>query len=507
MGKFNPKQSENKTLDANLAGGPSYKRRDIRKEIVSIILNSILKNDSFYESEEDRIDKIFELVEKNPEQSKFLAKTMIFARNECNLRSVSHVLGIALVENAKGTSFMRTALNKTLLRPDDATEMVSLFNSRNCKKMIPNVLRRSIKDSLENKWDEYQLKKYAGSKNKVKLKNLIQISHPSPKKLVESGKAKSDDIFARVIEDSLLGVQTAQTINAGFTNSQRAEAYKSMLIEKKLGYMAALKNIKNILESGADQETIDKLCELLINEKIIRKSKVLPFRFTQAYSMIDKLEMDKFKLRQILDAIEQGFKISAGNVPIVEDDEKIALLLDESDSMNGLEYDECSIATNSPFAIGKTLMASLLTGLKIENAVGYLWADNAREVTLTDKPFDFIKNTHTNGGGTDIIAPLGKLISTRTFVDKIVILSDMEMYGGYINIGNDISTYIDQYKTKVNPDVKVLFWNLEGYGEAPIEFTDDILEISGYSDVFLKLIPKMWQSKDALIDEIESINI
>lgn len=508
MAKFNQTQTKANVTpnSANMAGGVAYKREDIRKEIASVVLNSMINGNSFYESESDRIDRLFEMVAQNPDQNEFLAKAMVYARNEGNLRSVSHIMGVALVENAKGTNFMRPALNKTFIRPDDATEMVSLFNLRNDGKMVPNVLRRAIKDTLETKWDEYQLKKYAGTKNKVKLKNLVQIAHPSPKVLVECGKAKDTDVFVRVIEDTLANIQTAQTVNAGSTDSDRASNYKSMLMERKLGYMAALKNIKNILEAGADQETVDALCGLLTNKNAVLKSRVLPFRFTQAYVTVNSLSMDKFKSRQILNAIEQGFIYSAGNVPIAEGDEKVALLLDESGSMGGFCGSERDMTAANPFMIGKTLMASMLCGMDVDNTIGYLWADRTREVTLTNKPFDFIKNTETQGGGTDVAAPLKKLISDKTFVDKIVIFSDMQMYGSWGNIGDQISTYVNQYKSEVNPKVKVLFWNLEGYsGGTPMKLTDGILEIAGYSDKFLDVIPKMWKDKDALVNEIENI--
>ena len=508
MSKFNQTQTRVNVTpnDTNMAGGVSYKREDLRKEIASVVLNSMINGNSFYESEEDRINRLFELVAKNPDANEFLAKAMVYARNEGNLRSVSHIMGVALVENAKGTTFMRPALKRTFIRPDDATEMVALFNARNEGKMVPNVLRRSIKDALETRWDEYQLKKYAGTKNKVKLKNLVQIAHPSPRVLVETGKAKDVNVFVRVIEDTLDNIQTAQTVNAGSTDADRALNYKNMLSERKLGYMAALKNIKNILEAGADQETVDSLCGLLTNRNAVLKSRVLPFRFTQAYGIVDSLSMDKFKARQILDAIEQGFIYSAGNVSIVEGNEKVALLLDESGSMGGFYGSDNEMTSTKPFMIGKTLMASMMCGLKLENTIGYLWADRSREVTLTDKPFQFIKNTNTQGGGTDVSAPLKDLIKNKTYVDKIVIFSDMQMYGGWGNIGDQVSKYVNKYKAEVNPNVKVLFWNLEGYsGGTPMKLSNDILEISGYSDKFLDVIPKMWKDKDALVNEIENI--
>ena len=180
MSKFNG-TNKSKPTGTNMAGGVSY-NRPIKKEIVSVVLNSMLNGDSYYEKETDRLTHIEGLIGTSPEDSEFVAKCAVYARNEGRLRSVSHLLSVMLVENVKGAGFVRSALEKVMLRPDDATEIVSLFNQRNPGKMIPNALRRAIKHNLENSWDLYQLKKYAQPKSKVKTKDLVKLSRPNPTK-------------------------------------------------------------------------------------------------------------------------------------------------------------------------------------------------------------------------------------------------------------------------------------------------------------------------------------
>ena len=168
------------------------------------------------------------------------------------------------------------------------------------------------------------------------------------------------DIYELLIGGKKLpNIATAQTVNAGSTGSERASNYKAMLKERKLGYMAALKNIRNILNAGADAETIEMLCSLFENEKACLNSKCLPFRFTDAYREIKDLNFDRFLIKKLISSVETGFKISARNTGLVEGDERIAILLDESGSMSG-----------KPFEVGKTLMAAMLTGLNTNNAIG-----------------------------------------------------------------------------------------------------------------------------------------
>ena len=496
MAKFNTTETTRTKPDTiNKAGFTSYSRDSFKGELASVVLNSMLNGDSYYETEAERLAKIERMITDNPEHAEFMAKAMVYTRNEGNLRSVSHYMGAVLAENVKGTPYLKNAFIKTLIRPDDATEMVALWNNRNVNKMVPNSLRRAVKNRLENKWDSYQLKKYFGN-GAVKVSNLVNLVHPKPRDLAQ------EIMFKQVLEGTLPNIDTVQTVNASSTGEDRASNYAKMLAERKLGYMGALKNIKNILEAGADDATIDALCALLENENACLKSRVLPFRFTQAYEMVNNLSVDKFKAKKLLKSIEAGFIISARNVPIVEDGESIALMLDESGSMGG----GTALTGTAPFTVGKTLMAAMLTGLDKDKALGYLWADNAREVSIDGGPMEFIMRTRNQGYGTNLAASMTDLIRTRTVVDKLVILTDMQQ-NRISSLGKTFNDMVNDYR-KISPNVKVLFWNLNGYGGGtPMKLNGRVLEVAGFSDKMLSVIPKMWKDKDALIKEIEAVEL
>ena len=442
MSKFNKNANENmKSNSTNMAGGESFKREDFRNEVCALILNSMLMGNSFYEKEKERINRIINMVKNNKEESEFLAKAMVFARNDGNLRSVSHILGASLVENVKGVDYLRPALFKTLIRPDDALEMVSLFLSKNKDTKVPNVLQRAINDSFENKWDEYQLKKYSSNSKNLKLKDLVKMFRPNPTNLVKLGKAKDENVFKRLIEDSLDNIQTAQTVNAESTGKERKEAYKEMLKTKTLGYMAALKNLNNILDTGLGEKSLNRLCDLLVNEKAILGSKVLPFRFVQAYNEVSKnSNLDKFDMKKVLASIEKGFEISSGCVPIVNKNEKLAILLDESSSMGS--------GDKAPFTIGKTLMASMLCGLDKRNVLGYFWATTPREVNIDKSPMQFVKNTFSHGGGTTLSSAFKALIDNKSIEvhkdDTVKIDNVVELATRYKNLSAENKDLLEQ---------------------------------------------------------------
>jgi hypothetical protein len=179
MSKFNGTNKATPT-GTNMAGGVSFDR-PIKKEVVSVVLNSMLNGNSYYEKETDRLARIENLIKDSGADSEFVAKAAVYTRTEGRLRSVSHFLSVLLLESVKGESYIRKALEKVMLRLDDATEIVSLWNIRNKGKMIPNALRRAIKHNLETKWDLYSMKKYAQPKSKIKAKDLVKLCHPNPK--------------------------------------------------------------------------------------------------------------------------------------------------------------------------------------------------------------------------------------------------------------------------------------------------------------------------------------
>jgi len=499
MSKFNT-TTKTRPDTVNKAGGTAYSRDSFENEVVSVILNSMLNGDSFYETEATRVANIERMIVENPDKAEFLAKAMVYARNQGNLRSVSHLMATILMQEAKGSSFLKKSLLKIMKRPDDATEIVALWNSRNNSKNIPNSLRRAIRESFEKSWDAYQLKKYFGKNNKVKVSDLIKLTRPTPRDEVQSV------VFKQAIEGKLPNIDTAQTINASGTED-RAKKYLNLLKEGKLGYMAALKNVVNIMEDvfngttlddSEKEEVVELLCALFRKKNAVVKSGVLPFRFVQSYISLKNKDFDKIKIKKVLKAIEDGFILSVYNTNLVEEDDKVAVLLDESGSMQGYSRKV------SPFFIGKTLMASILTGLKKENTIGYLWADNAREISIDGSPMEFIERTNSQGYGTDLASSISDLVKTKTFVDKIIIITDLQ---GWRSVYGSFEGMVKNYK-KINPKVKILFWNIEGYGTGtPLKLNNNVLEVSGFSDNILKLIGPMWKNPNAMIEEINSIQL
>jgi len=489
MGKFNEVATSNKTNTVNLAGGAAYEINDGRKQLAGVVLNSMLKNGSYYQTEQDRIEEVFALAKMNPE---FAAKAMIYARQEGNLRSVSHVLANAVVEAASGSPYLRSAIKQTVVRPDDMTEMAALWFSRHKGTMLPNSMRRAFKDLLEsNKWNKFQLKRYLKERSNVKLKDIILLTHPKDK----------DGNFKAIIEGTLVAAKSLEAKLA--TGTKASVAFDELLTNGTLGYMAAMKNIRNALETGLSDEALDKWCALVSDKNKVLKSRMLPFRFYDAWLAIKDLNIDHFKLAKIKAAINAAMIHSAHNTDLAVGSEKVALVVDQSGSMGAWSNN-----SDTPWKHALTLAAVMYHAFGKDNVVVYFFDSGVQKVDFGNKlPLDIMESYRPQGGATYFHAPMQLLVETNTKVDKIVMLTDMQLYGGFMRASNQsFDTYWNQYRNS-NPKVKMLFWDLQGHGSTPLELKDNILFASGFSDKLLSVIPKMWEDSEALVDEIEAIQL
>lgn len=483
MSKFNT-TSKSIPNTVNKAGGASYAVSDSKKELAGVILSSMLNGDNFYQSDASRVNQVFDLV-KNLKDKEFAAKAMIYARQEGNLRSISHLLANAIAETDHSAFSLRNAIKAAIVRPDDMIEMFSLWKSRH-SKMVPNPFRRAFKDLLESdKWDAYQLKKYAKPTSKVKLKDIVLVSHPKDPKGLLKG----------IIEGTLKAPKTVEAMLS--SGNSAASTFEEMLNTGRLGYMVAIKNIKNALESGLSDEALDKWCKLISDPARVERSRMLPFRYVDAWREVEGINLDTFKKRKVKDAINNAMIASAWNLEFVHSNEKIAIIIDESRSMS----------SNDVWDKAMTMAAVLYHALPKENVVVYGFDCGAREIDFGGRlPLDIIFSARPKGGATYFSKPMELLISTKTKVDKIVMLSDMQLYGN--GCRDSFDTYYNMYKSTISPKLKFLFWDLRGYGAGlPLELRNDILMASGFSDKLLKIIPKMWVNQNALIEEIEATKI
>lgn len=477
--KFNKTATGLKTV--NRAGGQAYIQNP-KLELVSLLLTSFVK-DKFYENEEDQLNRLRNLVFSIPDK-KFVAKSAIYARTVFGMRSITHALAGELVNCVKSQPWVKNALEKIIYRPDDMTEILSYYMS-NYGKPIPNNLKKGFALALE-KFDSYQLAKYRGEGKSVKLVDIVNISHPKP---LTDGRAQ---LYKDLLTGNLKSTDTWEVRlteagqKAGSAEEKaelKKEAWINLISEKKLGYFALLRNLRNILEQAP--EIVDKAVEMLVDEKLIKKSLVLPFRFQTA---INEIQQTSFNgTRDVLGGLVKAMDISLANVPVFEG--KTLVVLDTSGSMSG-----------KPIEIGSLFAVALY---KSNNADFMAFSDDAKYFNMLSIDSCYILSMAIQRGatmgGTDFHSIF---IRADKAYDRIIILSDMQGWIGYESPVKDFNAYCRKY----NCSPFIYSFDLNGYGD--MQFPENkVFCIAGFSEKIFDVMKLLEQDKNALISEIEKTDL
>lgn len=473
MSRFNQNSIGTKTV--NLAGGEAYSQTP-ELELVSILLTSFA-NDQFYRSANDTFERLKSLVKQCDKL--FVAKAAIYARTQFGMRSITHVLASELAKYTSKLEWSKKFYENIIYRPDDMTEILSYHTSVNGK--IPNSMKKGFAKAFD-KFDKYQLAKYRCENKEFKLIDVVNLVHPKP---IESNK----EALSLLVKGELKSFDTwetelSKTGQIASSEDEKAELKKEVwinLIESgKIGYFALLRNLRNIIEQAP--EIANKAMELLMNENMIKKSLVLPFRYITAFDEIEKLNLGRI-VRDVLITLNKAVDISINNVP--KFDGETLVVLDVSGSMSG-----------KPSIIG-SLFASVL--IKSNNCDFMTFDNVARYVNVNpvDSTITIANSIRFSGGGTnfhDIFLKLNKPY------DRIIILSDMQGWIGYYTPVREFN----DYKQRTNSNPFVYSFDLNSYGS--MQFPESkVFCLAGFSEKIFDVMKLLEQDKNALLNEINRI--
>lgn len=475
MSRFNTISAGLKTT--NFAGGQAYKQSP-ELELLSILFTSFA-NDTFYRSANDTFEQLKSLIIKC--DKKFVAQAAIYARTQFGMRSITHVVASELARHISGIDWAKDFYDKIIYRPDDMMEILSYHAAKNGK--IPNSLKKGFALAF-NRFDKYTLAKYRGENKGYKLIDVVNLVHPQP---VE----KNAEAIAALVKGELKSFDTWETelTKAGQKASnedEKAEFKKDVWInlvkEKKIGYFALLRNLRNIIEQAP--EVIEDALAILVNPEIIKKSLVLPFRFTTAFEEIAKLNDGKI-VRNVLMALNQAVDIAVNNVP--KFDGETLVVLDVSGSMSG-----------KPAQIG-ALFSSVL--IKSNNADFMVFSDRAayKNVNPMDSTITIANSIRFASGGTNFPSIFA---TANKKYDRVIILSDMQGWiGGYTP-----KKEFNEWKKVTGADPFVYSFDLNSYGS--MQFPEQkVFCIAGFSEKIFDVMKLMETDKNALMNKIRSVEL
>lgn len=440
MSKFNAKKENNKAI--SYEGGSVY-----NKNLVEDYLNNLFSSfieDGFYESRQKKMERFLDLTIEVGNQlgNEFLAKTSVFARNELGMRSASQLIASYL--NDKKFDNKRAYYRNFCHRPDDIAEIFGAIDMMGQKRSHATV--RGCGDYLA-KLNEYQLGKYKMLGKEYNMYDLINITHAKSLSVdgFMKGEIESPDTWE-------VKISTAKT------EAERAEEWIRLVKEDKLGYLALLRNLNNILNAmsttGIDGLLLieDKIVSKLTDETSIKKSLVFPYQIYCAYK---NMKTHPF---MIDNALDKAFRIACGNMEKFEG--KSVIMLDISGSM------EDRISSRSNITI-KEVGACYAAALYISQDCDFVkFGTDAKSCSYNkiDNVFNIISNMCEEdkcGYGTYIGAAFAEL---DKHYDRIFIVSDMQIMSPrrYYSQREDGPTSYNDY-CKEYGDAKCYSFDLGNY--------------------------------------------
>ena len=262
-------------------------------ELYSTVVTTMGVEDKFYERGNDRVRRIADLVQKV--QPEFVAQLAVYAREAMHLRSVPLLLLVELARCHRGDALVSRAVSRTVQRADEITELLMCYQWRKGKTNLSGLscqLRKGLAEAF-NHFDEYQFAKYDRTGRKVTLRDALLLVHPKPKDDAQ------EKIFKKILNDDLETPYTWETElshtgqqhfdSAKEKNEAVRKTWQELIASRRMGYMATLCNLRNLLEASIDDTSMEQVCAYLSNPEAVKNSKQLLFRYLSAYMQIQSL--------------------------------------------------------------------------------------------------------------------------------------------------------------------------------------------------------------------------
>jgi hypothetical protein len=488
MALFNLKRKKT-TQTTNLAGGSAYTQTP-EMELVSLLLTSFAQ-DQFYRSAGQTFTVLDTLIEKvDPE---FAAKAGVYARTEFGMRSITHVLAAGLARRASGAPWTKAFYDRIVKRPDDMLEIAAAFQAKG-GKTLPNAMKKGFASAI-GRFDGYALAKYRGEGRAFKMVDLVNLVHPVANernagalRLLVEGNLKNTETWEAKLTQAGQAAETAEE-----KTRLKAEVWAEMLRSNNLGYLALLRNLRNIAEQAPDQ--VPAAVFALTNRDRLKRSLVMPFQILVG---MDALEATDVKgKRQLLNALTDALEISLDNVPRFNG--RTLLVLDDSGSMTTPARGK-GFGNRSCLQLGAAFAAALFKSndadlMRFSDAASYVRA-NPRDSMMTIAR-GLIDNARAAGTNFHEI-----FATANRAYDRIIILSDMQ---GWLGVGTPNGDF-DRYKARTGANPFVYSFDLAGYGTLQLP-DNKVFCLAGFSDPVFEIMKLLERDRNALVEMIRGVQL
>lgn len=261
------------TVPLTYEGTPAKRLTDAQA-LRRALLSCLLWEDQFYEDGEaiaERLKRLTLSVEPS-----VAANLAIEAREQAKLRHAPlwiarHLAGGSLAQRA----VVADLLGRIIQRPDELTEFLSLY-WKDGKVPLSAQVKKGLAKAFP-KFNAYSLAKYDRAEA-IKLRDVLFLSHAKPKDDEQAATWK------QLVEGTLPVPDTWEV--ALSSGADKRATWERLLAAQKLGALALLRNLRNMLTVKVPEAAIRAALETMQVER------VLPFRFIAAAKYAPTLEAD-----------------------------------------------------------------------------------------------------------------------------------------------------------------------------------------------------------------------
>ena len=505
------------------------------------MLNTLKLQPQFYRTESEQMKELRDLIERIAiKDAYFVAQAIVYSR--CvgeGMRSVNHLAAALLAPYASGQEWSKRfygLFNKKesknglvtggcIYRPDDMTEIKAVYDALN-KTILSNAMKKGFASVIEN-LDGYQLTKY--KKNIIDMSNLV---HPNSSKskatvTIDGKTMKVLDALMQGINipadtwehaNSEAGQEVAKAVREGKISKNEAEKilveakndnWESLLTDGKLGVLAALRNIRNMMKNPR-KSVIDAWCKLITTDGLIRKSLVLPMQIDLAYETVMREFADTDYSPQVQQALLDAYEMSIPNLASVLTG-KTCVIVDCSGSMrvpinfdNRKESNFCWKAKRDTESCSYKAGLIAATICKATGADVIKFGSYAEYFNYNNRlnVFALAKSIGTSEYGATCPDTAFRLMGeNQKSYDRIIIISDNE-----VNSYNLTSNAYKAYMLNVcSPYIYTV--DLAAYGTTPISNDNKVQYYYGYGNQLFEDISKNEFNPNYHIDKILKVII
>lgn len=522
----------------NLQGHAAYALPD-ELRLVSM-LNTLKLQSQFYKSDNDQMKELRDLIEKiGLRDPKFVAQAIVYSR--ClgeGMRSINHLAAALVAPFISGQEYAKRffgAFDKkgkkggTIFRMDDMSEIKDAWFALG-QKGLPASMRKGFASVLENA-DTYQLAKYKntvidisnlvhpnsklskaevevefeGQKVKMKALDAIMKGIAVAADTWETTQSEAGQIVAKAVREGKLDKQEAEKVLA----EAKADNWEGLLKDGKLGVLAALRNIRNMMKNPRE-EMIEAWCKLITDPAKVRQALILPIHFDLAYDVVDNEFGQSKYANKVRQALQDGYIAALPNLAAAFPG-KTLIVVDNSGSMGGfpvsdgktaVHYEHSGYSKRTQTAGYKAgLIAATFAAATGGDIIQFGGSAHWFQYDKNENVFSLAKKVCTaSDGWTNPHAAFELITRERKAYDRIIFISDNEVNGKVTS-----AAYKEYVRRVCDPYVYGI--DLCSYGTTPLKRDGKVQYFFGYGPSMYESIASSEFNPAEHIEKIRAIEI